>query len=148
VAHLRRGVVLLSDYGYTRADYFVPERNGGTLACFFRQRVHGDAFLNPGAQDITAWVDFTAVAEAAIACDLEVGGYATQAHFLLSLGMERELERSRAQLDDRQWAALAASANMLLLPGEMGERFKVMALTRDYEAPLAGFAFRDLTATL
>ena len=82
------------------------------------------------------------------AAGFEVAGFSTQAHFLLATGLEQEVERARAGLDAREAARLAQAAGMLVLPGEMGERFKVMALARGVESPLAGFSFRDLTATL
>jgi len=86
---LERGVVLLIDYGLPRAHYYHAQRAAGTLRCHFRQRAHDDPFVNLGVQDITAWVDFTRVAEAASLAGLEVSGFATQAAFLLALGLER-----------------------------------------------------------
>src|SRR5205807_850293 len=85
---LGRGVLLLADYGLPRRHYYHPERAGGTLRCHFKQRAHDDPYINLGVQDITAWVDFTRVAEAAAAADLTVGGFATQAAFLLAAGLE------------------------------------------------------------
>ena len=99
----------------------------------------------PGLQDITAWVDFTRVAEAADDAQLDVAGYCTQAAFLLANGIEAELA---AAADGVQRARLASQARMLLLPAEMGERFKVMALTRGFDEPLRGFALQDLRGSL
>ena len=146
-AGLAQGVMLFVDYGLPRAQYYHPSREGGTLTGFFRHRRVEDVLARPGLQDITAWVDFTAVAEAAAAAGLEVAGYATQAHFLLATGLERELGR---EADEGARARLTRSQAVatLLLPGEMGERFKVIALARGIEGPLAGFAFRDLTDRL
>jgi SAM-dependent MidA family methyltransferase len=107
-----------------------------------------DVFARPGLQDLTAWVDFTAVAEAASAAGLEVAGFATQAHFLAALGIDRELAAALECANTREALALSQGASMLLLPGEMGERFKVIALTRGIEGTLSGFAFRDLSASL
>ena len=148
VRGLARGAVLFIDYGLPRAQYYHASRSGGSLCGFFRHRRVEDVLARPGLQDITAWVDFTAVAEAGFAAGFEVAGFSTQAHFLLATGLEQEVERARAGLDAREAARLAQAAGMLVLPGEMGERFKVMALARGLESPLAGFSFRDLAATL
>jgi SAM-dependent MidA family methyltransferase len=147
-APLAAGIVLLIDYGCARAEYYGPAHRGGTFACFHRQRRHEDPFVNVGLQDLTAWVDFTRVAEAALASGLGVAGYTTQAHFLLANGFEAHLAALRATLDPAREPLAARAALRLVLPGDMGERFKCIALARDYEAPLAGFALRDFTATL
>jgi SAM-dependent MidA family methyltransferase len=107
-----------------------------------------DVFGRVGLQDLTAWVDFTAVADAAAVAGLEVAGFATQAHFLASLGIDRELAASLEGTNTREALMLSQGASMLLLPGEMGERFKVMAVTRGIEGTLTGFNFRDLSASL
>lgn len=145
---LERGVVILVDYGLPRAQYYHASRATGTLTAFFRHRQVGDLLLNPGLQDITAWVDFTEVAEAGTAAGLSVAGFSTQAHFLLSLGLDREVETLAGSLDVAALARVSQAVATLLLPGEMGERFKVIALARGIDGPLAGFAFRDLTASL
>jgi SAM-dependent MidA family methyltransferase len=142
---LGRGVLLLIDYGLPRAHYYHPQRAAGTLRCHFRQRAHDDPYVNLGVQDITAWVDFTRVAEAAAEVGLAVSGFATQAAYLLALGLERLVT---AAADDRGRAQLAGEARRLIMPEEMGEAFKVMALTRGYAAPLAGFALQDLRRLL
>ena len=90
-AHLEEGVALLIDYGLPRAQLYHPERSNGTLRCHFRHRAHDDPFINVGLQDITAWVDFTRVAEAADSAGLEVLGFATQAAFLIGAGIEAVL---------------------------------------------------------
>ena len=138
---LERGVLLLCDYGLPRRHYYHPQRVSGTLRCHFRQRAHDDPFINVGVQDITAWVDFTRVAQAASAAGLEVSGFATQAAFLLALGIEGLVA---ATADDVARARLAGEARRLMMPEEMGEAFKAMALSRDYDTPLAGFALQDL----
>ena len=107
-----------------------------------------DVLACPGVQDLTAWVDFSALADAANSCGMETGGFATQAHFLLSLGIERELAVMVDGAEERDRLAHNQIAATLLLPGEMGERFKVMALTRGITGPLTGFSFRDLSASL
>jgi SAM-dependent MidA family methyltransferase len=131
---LDRGVMLLFDYGLPRAHYYHPERTQGTLRCHYKHRVHDDPLINVGVQDITAWVDFTRVAEAADAAGLQVRGFATQAAFLLGLGIESLVR------DPRQ----ASEARQLLMPGEMGEAFKAIALARDVDSPLSGFSVQDL----
>jgi len=142
---LEQGVMLLFDYGLPRAHYYHPQRTDGTLRCYFKHRAHEDPFINIGVQDITAWVDFTRVAEAAVAAELEVSGFATQAGFLLGTGIE-ELAAAAADVSER--TRLAGEARRLLLPGEMGEAFKVMALCRNLQQPLRGFAYQDLRRSL
>ena len=142
---LERGTVLLFDYGLPRSHYYHPQRTDGTLRCYFKQRAHDDPFINIGVQDITAWVDFTRVAEAAVDAELEVAGFATQAAFLLGTGIEA---LTAAAVDTVERTRLASEARRLLLPGEMGESFKVMALCRDVQQPLRGFAYQDLRSSL
>jgi SAM-dependent MidA family methyltransferase len=144
-ACLGRGLMLMLDYGLPRAHYYHPQRTAGTLRCHFKQRVHDDPFVNIGVQDITAWVDFTRVAEAAVACGLDVSGFCTQAAFLLGTGIEQLVAQST---DTVEHARLAGEARRLLLPGEMGEAFKVMALTRECDVALQGFALQDLRQSL
>jgi len=135
------GAILISDYGLPRRHYYHPNRVSGTLRCHFKQRAHDDPCINVGVQDITAWVDFTRVAEAASEAGLEVSGFATQAAFLLSLGLESLVAEAG---DPRQHARLAGEARRLIMPEEMGEAFKVMALTRGCGAALSGFELQDL----
>jgi len=146
-ASLERGVMLFVDYGLPRREYYTAERTRGTLLCHFRHRFHEDALTRVGLQDITAWVDFTAVADAAQASGFEVAGYTTQAHFLIGAGLG-DFVANVEGLDLVQRLNLSRQAMMLTLPGEMGERFKVIALTRDYDASLRGFSTRDLRHTL
>jgi SAM-dependent MidA family methyltransferase len=138
---LERGLLLLTDYGLPRAHYYHPQRVSGTLRCHFRQRAHDDPYINTGMQDITAWVDFTRVAQAAAAAGLDVSGFATQAAFLLALGIEQLVV---AASQGATQARLAGEARRLLMPEEMGEAFKAMGLTRGIAGPLAGFALQDL----
>lgn len=144
---LRRGAVLWFDYGLPRPQYYLRERHQGTLICHFRQRAFDDPLRNPGLQDLSAWVDFTALAEAGAAADFELGGFTTQAHFLAGLGIDREMQRLAGD-DAERFARLAVEARQLLLPGELGERFKVLAWTRGVAHGLAGFALRDLRHSL
>jgi SAM-dependent MidA family methyltransferase len=143
---LEQGMLLLFDYGLPRAHYYHPQRTDGTLRCYFKQRAHDDPFINIAVQDITAWVDFTRVGEAGLNADLEVAGFATQAAFLLGNGIEALTAEPTADVAER--ARLAGEARRLLLPGEMGESFKVMALCRELRQPLRGFAHQDLRRSL
>jgi SAM-dependent MidA family methyltransferase len=144
---LSAGVMLFIDYGLPAKQYYRPERSEGTMLCHFRHRYHDDPFRYVGLQDIGAWVDFTAVANAAIRAKLEVAGFATQAHFLMGNGIDRYLgDLAHQELAER--LALARQAMLLTLPAEMGEKFKVIALSRRVAATLQGFQVRDLAATL
>ncbi|MCX7053256.1 MAG: SAM-dependent methyltransferase [Proteobacteria bacterium] len=147
VSSLERGVLLFIDYGLPRREYYAAERMRGTLLCHFRHRFHEDALTRVGLQDITAWVDFTAVAEAAQGAGCEVAGYTTQAHFLIGCGLG-DFVANVEGLELVQRLNLSRQAMVLTLPGEMGERFKVIALAKNYDSPLRGFAMRDLRHTL
>ncbi|NBB91696.1 MAG: SAM-dependent methyltransferase [Gammaproteobacteria bacterium] len=133
---LSRGLALFIDYGYPRAEFYHPDRSGGTLVCHYRHRAHFDPFTWPGLTDISAFVDFTAVAEAGHDAGLEVAGFTSQAGFLLSLGAHELVEQAA---DERQHLALAGELKRLTLPAEMGEKFKVIGLTRNFDEPLTGF---------
>ncbi len=139
---LEQGLVLLIDYGYPQHEFFHPQRSSGTLMCHYRHHAHADPLIWPGLQDITAHVDFTAVAEAAVAADLEVAGYTTQAWFLLDCGLEELLQQS-GPIESTDYLKAAQQAKTLLLPGEMGERFKCIGLTRGVDMPLPGFRLQD-----
>jgi SAM-dependent MidA family methyltransferase len=142
---LERGLILLFDYGLPRSHYYHPQRVNGTLRCHFKQLAHDNPYINVGVQDITAWVDFTRVAEAGVAAGLDVTGFCTQAAFLLATGIERLVAGAVGVVEG---ARLAGEARRLLMPGEMGEAFKAIALTRDYDAALSGFALQDLRHSL
>ncbi len=146
-AALEQGVAFLFDYGVSRREYYAPERGDGWLRCHFRHRAHNDALLYPGIQDITAWVDFTAVAAAAVAAGLEIGGYAAQAQFLLGAGLAREVALLES-LPATERLALSQQVKTLTLPGEMGEHFKCMALQRGLDAAPSAFQSGDRTHTL
>jgi SAM-dependent MidA family methyltransferase len=147
-APLEAGVALLFDYGEPRADYYSPARREGTFACHYRHRRLDDPYVRPGLQDLTAWVDFTRAAEAAVAAGLEIAGYTTQAHFLLGTGFDRHVGALAREGGPGDGALLAHAAARLVLPGEMGERFKCLALARGCERRLRGFSLRDFTAAL
>ena len=142
---LSRGVMLLFDYGLPRSQFYLPERTTGTLTAYFKHRAHYDPLINVGAQDLTAWVDFTRVAEAGLAAGLEVLGFCTQAGFLLGAGLDSLLAQARDPIEQLR---LAGEARRLLLPGEMGEAFKLMALGRGWDEPLAAFTHQDLRGSL
>jgi SAM-dependent MidA family methyltransferase len=144
---IARGVLLFIDYGFPAAEYYHPQRSQGTLMCHYRQHAHTDALVLPGLQDITAHVDFTSVADAALEAGHHVLGYTSQAQFLVNCGITDVLRHTPAS-DVRTYAPLAATAQKLLSPAEMGELFKVIALGRGMEARLIGFARGDRTHTL
>ena len=144
-ASLARGVILLTDYGLPRSEYYHPQRTQGTLRCYFRHRAHDDALLYPGLQDISAWVDFTRIAEAGTEAGLELAGFCTQAALLLANGIEADVAAADSEY---QRARLASQARQLLLPGEMGESCKAIALTRDLDVALRGFTLQDLRRAL
>jgi SAM-dependent MidA family methyltransferase len=143
---LERGVALFIDYGFPRAEYYHPQRHSGTLMCHYRHRAHADPFFLPGLQDITAHVDFTAMAEAAHGAGAQLHGYATQAQFLINCGLTEAI--ARVPVADARYASLAGAANKLTSPAEMGELFKVLAFGRGVEGPLAGFRAGDRRGTL
>ena len=146
---LEAGVLLLADYGYPRRELYHEERRGGTLACYYRHRAHGDPYLWPGLQDITAHVDFTRAAEAATRAGLELLGYAAQSAVLLDCGLVELAEAERARLErEPERIALARAVRTLTLPGEMGERFQFIAFGRGYDRALRGFGLQDLTHRL
>jgi SAM-dependent MidA family methyltransferase len=137
-ATLDAGVVLVSDYGYSRANYYQPDRTSGTLLGYQRHHVSADLYRQLGLQDLTAHVDFTAVAEAGVAAGFELAGFTTQAHFLLGCGIDRLLTGEAVTLEQ------TLAAKQLLLPTAMGERFKVLGLSKQVDGDWCGFALRDL----
>lgn len=139
---LQRGALLLIDYGFPQREYYHPQRAEGTLMCHYRHHAHGDPFWLPGLNDITAHVDFTAIAEAGYEAGLDVLGYTSQGQFLLNCGLAQLLEAHQAD-GAAAYAALASGAQKLISPAEMGELFKVLALGRGIDAPPVGFARGD-----
>jgi SAM-dependent MidA family methyltransferase len=144
-ASLSQGIALFIDYGLPRHEYYHPSRSEGTLRCHYRHRAHDNPFAHPGLEDITAWVDFTRVAEAGAAAGLEVLGYATQAGLLLSLGIESPVVQAE---NDLSRASRASQARRLLMPEEMGETFKAIALGRGWDSLPLGFKYQDQRARL
>jgi len=140
---LEQGLMLLIDYGFGESEYYHPQRCRGTLMCHYRHRAHDDPFYLPGLQDITAHVDFSAVARAGVAAGLSLLGYTTQARFLINLGVTDLLARTPPE-QPTDYLPLAAQAQKLLSPTEMGELFKVVALGRRWPSTLTGFTHGDL----
>lgn len=146
---LHQGAALLIDYGFPAHEYYHSQRHTGTLMCHFRHFAHDESLILAGLQDITAHVDFTAMADAALEGGLDVIGYTSQAHFLMNSGITHHLEQLHALLDRnnpvhlQSWARQTAAVQQLLSEAEMGELFKVLALGKNLTAPLSGFALRD-----
>jgi SAM-dependent MidA family methyltransferase len=144
---LENGVLFVIDYGFPRREYYHPQRSMGTLMCHARHRAHGDPLASPGEQDITAHLDFSALAQAAHDAGLEVLGYAGQAQFLVNCGITEVL--AQANLENAlRYAPIAAEAQVLLSPNEMGELVKVLAVGRGVRPPLLGFTRGDRANTL
>ncbi|HEY2344643.1 MAG TPA: SAM-dependent methyltransferase [Xanthomonadaceae bacterium] len=143
---LRRGALLFVDYGHPRRAYYTPERRDGTLMCHYRHRAHADPFLWPGLQDITASVDFTALAEAGTRIGFELSGYCAQAQFLLGNGLGEALEAAQ-ELPEIERLRIVQEAKWLTLPDAMGERFQAMGFARGVDFEPA-FAFGDLSGSL
>lgn len=121
------GAALLIDYGFPAHEYYLPQRAEGTLMCHYRHHAHGDPFYLPGLQDITAHVDFSAVAHTAVNSGLDVLTYTSQAAFLIDAGIGDLLQRIPAT-DRLRYLPRANELQKLTSPAEMGELFKVIAL--------------------
>lgn len=158
---LLQGAALLIDYGYPRRELFLPERSAGTLMCYYRHHAHCDPFFMPGQQDITAHVDFTAIAEAAAGSGLELNGYCSQAAFLqcnglLDIASAGGFARDHPLQTDANTNATERMRHLqkmqevktLAMPGGMGERFQVMALSKALDFGLRGFTQEDLSHRL
>lgn len=135
VDNLEEGAIFVIDYGFPRREYYHAQRSSGTLMCHYRHQAHADPFAHPGEQDITAHVDFTALAEAAHDAGAQVLGYMTQAQFLVNCGITEVLAEVNAE-NALHYAPIAAQAQKLLSPAEMGELFKVLAVGRGLRQPL------------
>ena len=144
---LGRGALLLIDYGFPRHEYYHPQRDTGTLMCHYRHHSHEEPFYLPGLQDITAHVDFTAIAETGCAAGLDFIGYTTQSSFLINCCLTEILSRTSAE-DLLHYLPLAKAAQKLISPAEMGELFKVIALGKGIAEPLIGFLHGERSATL
>ncbi|MEQ1835112.1 MAG: class I SAM-dependent methyltransferase [Candidatus Nitrotoga sp.] len=144
---LHQGVLLFIDYGFGAREYYHPQRTQGTLMCHYRHHAHDDPFFLPGLQDITAHVDFTAVAEAAIDAGLHLYGYTTQAYFLINGGITDLLAETDAE-NICDYLPLSAQLQKLTSPAEMGELFKIIALGKGVNMPLCGFVSGDKSRLL
>lgn len=142
---LNKGVVLLIDYGFPRHEYYHSDRNQGTIMCHYQHHSHANPLLHPGEQDITAHVDFTHVAEAGYQAGFHVAGYTNQASFLLSNGL---LDLMQELPDEHQHIKAAQAVKQLIQPSEMGELFKVIALSKHFKFDLQGFQLHDKRASL
>ena len=144
---LQRGLALVIDYGFPAREYYLPERSQGTLRCHYQHRAHNDPLILPGIQDVTCHVNFSALAEAGRTAGFDVLGYTSQESYLLALGL---LDLATPQPDDDENVMLsrAAEVKQLILPSQMGEAFKVMALGKNIEQALAGFKLRDRSSSL
>ncbi len=141
---MSRGAAFFVDYGFPAAEYYHPQRSGGTLMCHRAHLVDADPLVDVGAKDITAHVDFTGIALAAQEAGLEVIGYTSQAHFLMNCGVLELLEGADL--------ATIANTQKLLTEHEMGELFKVIGFAKgcdpSFNAAPLGFARGDRTHTL
>lgn len=144
---LNQGVILIVDYGYPEREYYHPDRSMGTLMCHYQHYAHHDPFFCPGLQDITAHVDFTAIAEATPTANLDVLGYTNQASFLLSCGLLEHTTQMPSSSEKQRYTQQRA-IQTLTSPAEMGELFKVIALGRNFERDLVGFELSDKQASL
>ncbi|GMR16012.1 MAG: SAM-dependent methyltransferase [Gammaproteobacteria bacterium] len=140
---LQQGVIVLIDYGFPRHEYYHAQRNQGTLMCHYQHRTHPDVFVYPGLQDITAHVDFTAMADAALESGLNIIGYTNQVSFLMGAGLI-ELAALNDEEDIKQQIETASQIKKLTLPHEMGELFKVIGFSKNCDVSLPAFEFRDL----
>ncbi|MDI1309173.1 MAG: SAM-dependent methyltransferase [Methylotenera sp.] len=148
LAHsLQQGIILMIDYGFSAREYYHPQRNQGTLMCHYQHYAHSEPLINIGLQDITAHVDFTSIAHAGVNNGLELSGFCSQAQFLMNCGI-LELMSKVSPHDMARYAPLAAAAQKLLSPAEMGDLFKVIALSKNIDAPLLGFIQGDKSYTL
>lgn len=144
---LKSGIILLIDYGYPQHEYYHPQRNEGTLNCFYRHRHHSNTFLYPGLQDLTAHIDFTAIADCGIKNGLNLLGYTTQSHFLFGAGIAQLAEARTSSFDDDNIVAqyeLANKVKKLTMPYEMGEIVKVIGFSKNSGIALEAFNFKDM----
>jgi SAM-dependent MidA family methyltransferase len=144
---LSSGALLFIDYGFGAREYYHPQRSSGTLMCHYRHHAHDDPFFLVGLQDITAHVDFTAIAESAIDHGANLLGYTSQAHFLINGGIT-ELISAISPDNLREYIPLSAQIQKLTSPAEMGELFKVLALGKGIDAPLRNFLSGDQSRLL
>ncbi len=148
LAHsLQQGVILMVDYGFSAREYYHPQRNQGTLMCHYQHYAHSEPIINVGLQDITSHVDFTSIAQAGVNHGLTLSGFCSQAQFLMNCGI-LDLMSQVSPHDMANYAPLAAAAQKLLSPAEMGDLFKVIALSKNIDEPLVGFVSGNKSHTL
>lgn len=147
VKSLSEGLIFLFDYGVTCREYYAPDRAEGWIRCHFRHHAHSNPLILPGIQDLTAWVDFSALADAAVGSGAEIAGYVSQAHFLINGGLQEELA-DFTSLPVAEQLELSRQTKLLTLPGEMGENFKCIGLSRGDIAPPAALRESDRTHML
>jgi len=140
---LHQGAILLIDYGYPESEFYHPQRTSGTLNCFIRHHQQDDPLQLIGLQDITAHVDFSQIARVADSNGLEVSGYTTQAGFLLENGITEFCDKDSNQQTNEQRYRISQEIQKLLMPGQMGEVFKVICLTKNFPTEIKGFSLQD-----
>jgi len=144
---LKHGAILMIDYGFCAREYYHPQRNQGTLMCHYQHYAHADPLINIGLQDITAHVNFTAIAEAGLAQGLDLQGYTNQAQFLMACGL-LDLLAQESPGNLKSYTPKVSAVQKLISPTEMGELFKVIAFSKDMDVVLVGFAGNDKSHTL
>lgn len=144
---LAQGAILFIDYGFGAREFYHPQRSSGTLMCHYRHHAHAEPFFLPGLQDITAHVNFTDIAECGIDAGLTLSGYTNQAFFLINCGITELLQETDPE-KLRDYLPLSGQVQKLTNPAEMGELFKVMALSKNVQRPLCGFTRGDMSRTL
>ena len=147
VGSLQQGFIFMFDYGVTGREYYAPDRHEGWLRCHFRHHAHADPLIYPGIQDLTAWVNFSALADAAVNAGADIAGFVTQAHFLINGGLQEELA-GFASLPVSEQLELSRQTKLLTLPGEMGEHFKCIGISRGDITPPSAFRTSDRTHML
>ncbi len=145
---LQLGVLIFIDYGYPGGEYYHPQRTSGTVIAHYQHRATEALLERVGLQDVTANVDFTAVADAALAAGFELDGYTTQAYFLLPNGLDTYYQAAVKNVDEATAVMLSQQVRQLTLPAEMGERFQVIAFSKEYAAVLRGFTLQDHSGRL
>ncbi len=138
----KEAILLFSDYGFSQREYYSPERNDGTLRCHYRQHAHNNALILPAIQDITAWVDFTALGNAALELGMEIPAYSTQAHVLLGSGHLQDIDFEA--MNEVQRFQTSKAIQTLTLPANMGERFRFMQLNKNCDELIPAMQLRDL----
>ena len=136
---LARGAILMVDYGYPRSEYYHAQRSDGTLICHYRHHAHADPFVYPGLTDLSVSVDFSRAADGARAAGMQPFGYTHQTYFLAGAGLD-EIVMAAQDLSKRERFRRLAEIKRLTLPNEMGDRFKVMAASKNCDPRLSGFS--------